>query len=186
MKKMALGLSLLFVLAFPGMALADYANDRAEIENLSNRYMVAVDAGDIDTVMKTWADDGVLIWVGGTENGKEAIRKAMAGFVGGAAARAKIPEGATSRPRTRHQIINHVIDVDGDKAHTIAYWFAFTNATPQHDVQLLYFGHYEDELVRKNGHWLFKSRHVYNESMPNRALFYPGLGEKDPRKKAGQ
>ena len=50
-------------------------------------------------------------------------------------------------------------------------------------MQLLYFGHYEDELVKVNGHWLFKRRHVYNESEPNRALFYPGLGEKDPRPK---
>jgi hypothetical protein len=34
-----------------------------------------------------------------------------------------------------------------------------------------------------NGHWLFKRRHVYNESESNRALFYPGLNEKDPRHK---
>jgi len=76
-----------------------------------------------------------------------------------------------------------VIDVHGDTAHTIAYWFAITNNTPQHDVQLLYFGHYEDDLVKRHGHWLFKRRRVYNESEPNRALFYPGLGEKDPRQK---
>lgn len=167
----------------PNVALADYANDRAEIENISNRYMIAMDAGDLETVMSTWADDGVLEWVRGVERGKAAIRKAMAGFVGGAAARAKVDENSTSRPRTRHQIINHVIDVNGDTAKTIAYWFAFTNDTPQGDVQLLYFGHYEDELVRQNGHWLFKKRSVYNESMQNRKLFYPGLGEKDPRKK---
>lgn len=162
-------------------ARADYANDRALIENVSNRYMVAVDAGDIDTVMSTWAEDGVLEWVYGTEHGKTAIRKAMSGFVGGAA-RDPVPAGANSRPRTRHQIINHVIDVDGDKAKTIAYWFAFTNKTPQKDVQILYFGHYEDELVRVDGKWLFKHRRVFNESQPNRAIFYPGLGEKDPRK----
>ena len=162
-------------------ALASYADDRAEIENLSNRYMVAVDAGDIETVMATWADDGVLEWVGGVENGKAAIRKAMSNF--GGARPVSIPEGATSRPRTRHQIINHVIDVNGNSAKTIAYWFAFTNNTPQKDVQILYFGHYEDELVKRDGHWLFKRRHVYNESESNRALFYPGLGEKDPRHK---
>ena len=166
-------------LAFAATAFAGYADDRAEIENLSNKYMVAVDAGDIDTVMATWADDSVLDWVGGVERGKAAIRKAMSGFGGGR--KVEIPEGATSRPRTHHQIINHVIDVDGNTAHTTAYWFAMTNNTPQHDVQLLYFGHYEDVLVRVNGHWLFKSRKVYNESQPNKALFYPGLGEKDPR-----
>jgi ketosteroid isomerase-like protein len=170
-----------FSLAFAGAALAGYADDRAEIQNLSNRYMVAVDAGDIETVMSTWAEDGVLEWVFGVERGKEAIRKAMSGF--GGARKVEIPEGATSRPRTRHQIINHVIDVDGDKATTIAYWFALTNNTPQGDVQLLYFGHYEDELVRVNGKWLFKRRQVFNESRDNRELFYPGLGEKDPRTK---
>ena len=62
---------------FAGAAWAGYADDRAEIENVSNKYMVAVDAGDIETVMSTWADDGVLEWVLGTEKGKAAIRKAM-------------------------------------------------------------------------------------------------------------
>jgi len=165
-----------------GTALASYADDRAEIENLSNRYMIAVDAGDIETVMSTWAEDGELDWVGGVEKGKAAIRKAMSNF-GGARAQ-KIPEGATSRPRTHHQIINHVIDVSGNTAKTIAYWFNMTNDTPQKDVQVMYFGHYEDELVKVGGHWLFKKRKVFNESQRNRALFYPGLGEKDPRSAA--
>jgi ketosteroid isomerase-like protein len=172
--------ALLCLIAAP--AFADYANDRAEIENISNRYMVAVDAGDIETVMSTWAEDGVLDWVRGVENGKAAIRKAMSNFGGAAAGRA-IPDGATTRQRTHHHILNHVIDVTGNTAKSTAYWFALTNNTPQKDVQLLYFGHYEDELVKQNGHWLFKKRKVYNESQQNRALFYPGLGEKDPRAK---
>jgi ketosteroid isomerase-like protein len=162
--------------------MADYANDRAEIENLSARYMVAVDAGDIETVMAAWAEDGVLDWVRGVENGKAAIRKAMSGF-GGAAVTGTLPKDASTRQRMHHHILNHVIDVNGNTAKTVAYWFALTNNTPQKDVQLLYFGHYEDELVKENGRWLFKKRKVFNESQPNRALFYPGLGEKDPRKK---
>jgi hypothetical protein len=169
------------LVSFATPSLAGYADDRAEIENLSNRYMVAVDAGDIETVMSTWAEDAVLESIFGVQRGKAEIRKAMSGFAGGRPV--TIPEGATSRPRTRHQIINHVIDVDGNTAKTIAYWFALTNNTPQKDVQLLYFGHYEDELVKVNGKWLFKTRKVFNESQPNRAVFYPGLGEKDPRKK---
>jgi hypothetical protein len=56
-----------------------------------------------------------------------------------------------------------------------------TNDTPQNDVQLMYFGHYEDELVRRSGRWQFTRRRVFNESRQNRALFYPGLGERDPR-----
>ncbi len=73
----------------------------------------------------TWAEDGVLEWVNGVEVGKAAIRKAMSGF--GGARKVDIPEGATSRARTRHQIINHVIDVTGNTAKTTAYWFALTN-----------------------------------------------------------
>jgi len=175
------GFTAVMLLGISTSCLASYADDRAEIENVSNRYMIAVDAGDIETVMATWADDGVLDWVGGIERGKAAIRKAMSGF--GGSRHVEVPEGATSRPRAHHHILNHVIDVNGNTAKTIAYWFALTNNTPQKDVQLLYFGHYEDELVKVNGHWLFKKRKVYNESQPNRALFYPGLGEKDPRTK---
>ena len=179
MKKVAVAIASCWAVWAWNVAVAGYADDRAEIENLSNKYMVAVDAGDIETVMSTWADDGVLEWVGGVERGKAAIRKAMSNF--GGSRHVDIPEGATSRQRTRHQIINHVIDVNGNTAKTTAYWFALTNNTPQKDVQLLYFGHYEDELIKQNGHWLFKHRKVFNESMQNRALFYPGLGEKDPR-----
>jgi ketosteroid isomerase-like protein len=186
MKKVLLSIAAGLFAVVSGAALASYADDRAEIENLSNRYMVAVDSGDIETVMSTWADDGVLDWVRGVERGKDAIRKAMSGF--GGALKGNIPENAKSRPRTRHQIINHVIDVNGNTARTTAYWFGITNKTPQGDVQIFYFGHYEDELVKVNGKWLFKKRKVYNESLQNRELFYPGLGEKDPRAagKAGQ
>lgn len=182
MNKIKNFLAFLVFVFVPISVFADYANDRAHIVNLSNRYMVAVDAGDIETVMSTWADDGVLEWVFGVEHGKEEIRKAMSGFGGGRYV--EIADDATSRPRTRHQIINHVIDVEGDVAKTTAYWFAITNRTPQTDVQLLYFGHYEDELVRVNGRWLFKARKVFNESKPNSKVYYPELGEVDPRTRA--
>jgi hypothetical protein len=103
----------------------------------------------------------------------------MSGFAGAAH---PLPEGATSRQRTHHHILNHVIDVTGNTAKTVAYWFNITNNTPQKDVQLMYFGHYEDELIKQNGKWLFLKRKIYNESLPNRAVLYPGLGEKAPPK----
>jgi hypothetical protein len=174
----ALGCLLLAATCVP--ALADYANDRAQIENLSARYMVAVDAGDIETVMSAWAEDGLLEWGGGVEKGAAAIRKVMSDF-GGAKALRNLPPDATSRQRQHHFITNHVIDVSGDQARSIVYWFVITNDTPQKDVQLYNFGHYEDELIRRNGRWLFVKRSIYNESRANRAMFYPGLGETDPR-----
>jgi ketosteroid isomerase-like protein len=170
--------------ATPGTALGQersYADDRAQIVNLSNHYMVAVDAGDIDTVMETWAEDGVLVWVGGVENGKAEIEEAMSNF-GGAGVMGTLPPDATERPRTRHQIINHVIEVNGDTATSFAYWFAMTNRTTHGQVELFYMGHYEDELARVDSRWKFKKRTVYNESRDNKSLFYPGLGEQDPRR----
>lgn len=164
-----------------GWAANSYADDRALIENMSNHYMVAVDAGDIDTVMKTWADDGVLEWVGGVEHGRDAIRKAMSNF-GGGAVMDSLPPTATERPRTQHQIVNHVININGDKATSFAYWFALTNKTTHGQIEVLYMGHYEDELARINGTWKFTKRTVYNESRQNKSLFYPGLGERDPRR----
>jgi hypothetical protein len=171
----------LVAILLPGTVLAgDYADERAAIENLSNRYMIAVDSGDLETVMATWAEDGVMQWSGGVVRGKAAIGETMAKFVG--PPKVPLPRDATSRPRTHHMIINHVIDIDGDHASTIAYWFEFTNNTPQHTVQLFNFGHYEDKLVKKGGKWLFTKRVISNEQGDNRALFYPALGETDPRK----
>jgi ketosteroid isomerase-like protein len=158
-----------------------YAEDRALIENMSNHYMVAVDAGDIETVMDTWAEDGVLDWVGGVEHGKAEIREAMSRFAG-AGVMGTLPPEATERQRMRHQIINHVITVNGDTATSFAYWFAMHNRTTHGQVELLFMGHYEDELVRIDGEWKFKKRTVYNESRQNKSLFYPGLGERDPRR----
>lgn len=179
MKKILTGLLFAASLITTSLVFAGYADDRAEIENISNKYMVAVDAGDIETVMETWHEDGRLVWVFGDEHGKDEIRAAMSGF--GGARYVEIPEGATKRDRTRHQIINHVIDVDGDTATSTAYWFAMTNNNPHGEVRILYMGHYADELERVNGKWLFKVRKVYNESFDNSALWYPELGEIDPR-----
>ena len=184
MKHKILAAAALAMCAVPAASLAQersYADDRAEIVNLSNHYMVAVDAGDIATVMETWAEDGVLDWVGGVEHGRDEIEQAMGNF-GGAGIMGTLAPDATERPRTRHQIINHVIEVDGDTATSFAYWFAMHNRTTHGEIQFLYMGHYEDELARIDGEWKFKKRTVYNESRHNKALFYPGLGESDPRR----
>lgn len=170
--------------AAPGQAKdlspQDYAVARAEIVNLSNRLMIASDAQDADTYAASFAKDGVLNWIGGVEHGREEIRKAIAEW------RSRIdalPVDATSRPRTRHFVLNHdiTIDPDGKTGKGRVYWFALTNKTPQKDVQPLYFGHVIEYYVREDGKWVFSKREVFNESLTNRAVFYPDLGETDPR-----
>jgi hypothetical protein len=63
----------------------------------------------------------------------------------------------------RHNISNIVIKVEGNKAQSRSYWFHYSNDNPQHRGVFDGFGHYEDELVKANGKWLFTKRKIYNE-----------------------
>jgi hypothetical protein len=56
-----------------------------------------------------------------------------------------------------------VIKVDGNKAAGRSYWFHYSNDNPQRKGVFDGFGHYEDELVKTNGKWLFTKRKIYNE-----------------------
>jgi uncharacterized protein (TIGR02246 family) len=180
MPRVMIGLSSLLLGSFTTAAYADYANDRAEIENLSARYFIAMDSHDADTYAATFVPDGELVYAGGDDHGRQQIHDTIANWNN---ARSSAPPGP-SRPRLQHSITNEVIDVTGDTAIQVAYWTAHTNATPQKDVQVLYFGHYLDHLVKVKGHWFFKKREIFNESLANRRqLFYPELGETDPNKK---
>ncbi len=186
MKIIATAAAVLALSASPAAAQVspqEYAVARAEIVNLSNRLMIASDAQDADTYAETFAKDGVLNWIGGIEHGREEIRKAIAEWRGKIDATALGPD-ITSRPRTRHFVLNHDITIDkgGMTGKGRLYWFALTNRTPQKDVQPLYFGHVIEYYVKENGKWLFSKREVFNESLTNRAPFYPELGEVDPRK----
>jgi hypothetical protein len=65
----------------------------------------------------------------------------------------------------RHIISNIVVKVDGDKATGRAYWTHMTTGPTGYGT-VDFFGHYEDEMVKMNGEWLFASRHIYNEAIP--------------------
>lgn len=178
MKKSLIALSVLLFSGVPTAALAGYADDRAEIENLQAKYLVAMDARDSETYAETFAPDGVLVWAGGTENGRAEIIEANANW---RSAGGRGGPQETWPSRTRHVIVNQVINVHGDTADGVAYWIAFTNNTSHRQVEPLFFGHYKDEMVKLDGKWFFKRREIFNESAPNRRLrFYPELGERAP------
>jgi len=169
----------LLLALFVTVVHADYASDRAEIVNLSARYMIAMDAHDGDTYASTFTPDAVLIYGGGTLHGRDALVKEFSNPHN--AQGVNIPPGATSRQRVCHSITNEVIDVHGNTATQVAYWTAMTNNSPQKSVEVVFFGHYIDHLVKVDGRWYFKKRQIFNESFPKlRALYYPELGEKDP------
>lgn len=154
-----------------GVASAGYGDDRALIEDLQARYLFAFDFGDPEGYAGTFAPDGILDFGWGEIKGREAIAKFIAdGRKRTEESRANTPEG--KRPSVgRHIINNIVVKVDGKKAHGVAYWSHMTSgADGRGGVD--FFGHYEDDLVKVNGKWLFARRRIYNEAIPEWASQY--------------
>src|SRR6185312_17317341 len=126
-----------------------------------------------------FAPDANMYWAGGIEHGREEIRRDLATF--GSAAK-KLPTGATERLRLIHVMGSQRIDFTGpNTAHDVGMWMGFSNQTPDKSASIAEFGHYDDKYVRIAGRWYFKERRIYNERITNKALFYPELGEHDPR-----
>ncbi len=177
-------LSMMFLMACTPAekAVSSYAEDRALIEDLQARYMFALDYHDYDTYALTFTEDGILDIVGMKWQGREEIKTAIqprpaepAAVAVAEAGDEAAPEGEVQEvaeevkelyPATgRHNITNIVIKIDGDTAKGRAYWFHYGNNNPERKAQFDSYGHYEDEMVKVNGQWLFSKRIIYNEQM---------------------
>lgn len=94
----------------------------------------------------------------GEIKGREAIKQTIA----------RMPQPAATagmRPAVgRHNISNIVLTIDGHKASGRSYWFHYSNDNPTRGGVFDGFGHYEDELVKVQGKWLFSKRRIYNEN----------------------
>lgn len=163
-------------LAISSPAAASYADDRAEIENLMATYIIALDARDAETYASSFTEDGVLVYAGGTATGREELKQVLP-VIDQSLLPVVAPERGSVRPRARHMITNMKILVDGDTAKFFGYWTAVSNNTPDGKPKVLYFGHYEDQLVRQKGKWLIKRKELYNENSPRILPYYPNLGE---------
>jgi SnoaL-like domain len=135
-----------------------YAEDRSAIEDLQARYLFAMDFGDPDLYVTTFTEDGILDVGSGEIRGRKAIHEVIA----------KMPNPRTTenglRPASgRHNISNIVLKIDGNRAVGRAYWFHYSNNNPERRPVFDGYGHYEDELVKVNGRWLFTKRRIYNE-----------------------
>ena len=104
----------------------------------------------------------MLDWAMGEVCGREAIlaeartmKAKMAGVFG-------------SDTLLRHFVTNIAISVEGDRASTRAAWFEAYNDGPDGSPRMGTFGHYEDELARIDGRWLFRRRRIVNEFLEGR------------------
>jgi hypothetical protein len=154
-----------------GIAYAGYGDDRALIEDLQARYLFAFDFGDPEGYANTFTEDGILDFGWGEIKGREAIAKFIVdGRKRTEEARAKTAQN--ERPRVgRHIINNIVVKIDGQKARAVAYWSHMTSG-PDGRGGVDFFGHYEDEMVKVKGQWLFARRRIYNEAVAEWASQY--------------
>ena len=144
----------------------NYAEDRAQIEDLQARYMFALDFSDPDAYVSTFTEDGILDIIGMKWQGREAIREIFDRMPSEGEENPAEQEAEGLYPATgRHNITNIVVKIDGDKAVGRAYWFHYGNDNPERNAVLDSYGHYEDEMVKVNGQWLFTKRIIYNEQM---------------------
>ena len=58
-----------------------------------------------------------------------------------------------------------MVDVNGDRARGLAYWTHMTSG-PDGRGTVDFWGHYEDELVKVDGEWLYARRRIYNQAIP--------------------
>lgn len=163
---------------------SSYAEDRARIEDLQARYLFALDFRDPDAYAGTFSEDGVLDYGAGKIQGRAAIREMVARMRANDE-RQRAEDTSGLRPAAgRHNISNIVLEIDGDRARGTAYWFHMGNANAERRAQLNSFGHYEDELVKVDGEWLFSLRKIYNEQVaewvagPHNPVVHPGEGPK--------
>jgi len=143
----------------------NYANDRAEIEDLMSRYLYAFDWQDGDAYAATFTEDGVLDFAGGVERGHEELKAVLVDMARREQAKADA-SFPPRRHRVRHYVSNLVLEIHGDTARSTSYWWEFNNDARAGRPYLGTYGHYEDDLVKVDGRWLFKKRKIYNEENP--------------------
>lgn len=128
--------------------------DTQEIRDLLTSYGRLLDAHDLAGYSQLFAKNGE--WVGGfgSAKGPAAIQALMEKNLG---ATAKGIPGSTY-----HLLTNFMIKVDGDRATAWSRW-SFTVTGGDKKPSILYGGHYDDTLIREDGHWRFLRRVAAND-----------------------
>ena len=126
--------------------------DRLAISDLFVRYVCALDAGEVDTVVDCFTEDGALVSPAvGEHSGRAAIRAFAERFA----------RFRTNGSQLRHVISNLMLEVAGDRGHTTCYLTVFL--TRDGASRMLAPGQYDCELRKVDGVWRFQRRVVLHD-----------------------
>lgn len=146
----------------PDAAALQDVIDKMEIGEMQSRYMFALDWYDADTYASLFTEDGILEWPEGYRKGRDEIHASCVKI--GTLYRKLGAAGApTKMAHKRHFITNRVIEIDGDNARAVAYWFDLHNDNMPRWPYVPAYGYYEDKLIRTDTGWLFTHRKIINE-----------------------
>lgn len=129
--------------------MAPSVEDRLAINDLFVRYTTALDAGEVDTIVACFTEDGALESPAvGVYSGRQGIRDFAVRF-------ARFREAGS---QLRHFISNLAVQVDGDEASATCY--LLNVITRDGKTELLAPGRYDCRLAKVGGEWLFRHRLV--------------------------
>ena len=129
--------------------------DREAIRNLLMNYGRYLDQRNFVAFSQLFCEkEGEWIGGMGRAKGSQAILKLMEDSIGKDA-------GGKGAPNY-HLFSNEMIRVDGDRAEASTKW-VFVVQGEAGRPQPFYLGHYEDAMIRENGHWKFLRRTVYGD-----------------------
>ena len=121
------------------------AADKLAIMEVASRFETTFDRGELDEHMRHWTRE--LTFNSpymGTFDTREAYREGLERFY----------DDLKEKGGTRHLMTNFEIDLDGDRAHVRSYLSVFN----RRDGTMLGIIEWQDEMVRVDGRWLYRSR----------------------------
>jgi ketosteroid isomerase-like protein len=127
--------------------------DRAQIEQMLVDYYAQLGAGRHD-FGAYYVDDGTIDVNGLTAQGQKGIEELYK----------KVAAGTPRRPGTFRMLLTNLkITVNGDTATADAIWTGINSADVKSAPQFVEQGREHDELVKRNGRWLFKHRLITSD-----------------------
>lgn len=128
--------------------LADKLADKLEVTELLYRYAELIDAGDFDGVGELLGRGAFMGVAGGP-----AIAKLFAHTT------RRFPDHG-NRTRTRHLVLNPIVDVDGSRATARSTFCVVQHVPDAVPLQPIVVGRYADVFARDDEGWYFTERTV--------------------------
>jgi len=129
------------------------STDKLEITELLYRYAELIDAGDFDGVGRLLARSTFGGPTSGSVSGADNIAKLFAMTT------RRYPEHGNT-PRTRHLVLNPVVELSGDGTAATRSTFCVMQDSETVSIQPIVVGRYYDAFARDDQGWYFTERKV--------------------------